>query len=67
MKYFGSADNTETGYMLVPDGSGAIINFNNGKIAVTSELKVQIYGLDRGKNYSTKPDIPSRAISRCGA
>jgi|GEM_PF-768449 hypothetical protein len=56
MKYFGSADNTETGYMLVPDGSGAIINFNNGKIAVTSELKVQIYGLDRGKNYSTKPE-----------
>ncbi|MDD6205122.1 MAG: DUF5696 domain-containing protein [Firmicutes bacterium] len=56
LKYFGSADQQEKGYMLTPDGSGALINFNNGKIAISDPLKVQIYGIDRGKDYSTQPE-----------
>lgn len=28
---FGAAGNDETGFILVPEGSGAIINYNNGK------------------------------------
>ncbi len=31
LPYFGAANKSENGYMLVPDGSGAVIEFNNGK------------------------------------
>ncbi|MBR3750670.1 MAG: hypothetical protein IKK58_02765 [Clostridia bacterium] len=57
LKYFGCADMTEDGYMFTPDGSGALINFNNGKVAISTEFKVQLYGIDRGKNYSKQPDF----------
>jgi len=50
--YFGSAididpiSNTENeGYLVVPDGSGAIINFNNGKTSARSFSK-RVYGRD---------------------
>ena len=32
LPYFGAAGPDEEGYMLIPEGSGSIINFNNGKI-----------------------------------
>lgn len=31
LPYFGAANESQTGELLVPDGSGALINFNNGK------------------------------------
>lgn len=42
---FGAATNEEDGYIIVPDGSGAVIEFNNGKqnYAVYSQ---QLYGRD---------------------
>lgn len=45
LRYFGTAGTEEEGYMLVPNGSGSLINFNNGKTtaAVYSEY---IYGID---------------------
>jgi hypothetical protein len=42
---FGAASSEETGYMLVPNGSGSLINFNNGKTAV-SDYTAYVYGLD---------------------
>ena len=55
LKYFGSASKQEEGYMFVPDGSGAIINFNNGKTNITSDIRVQLYGLDDGRETLNKP------------
>ena len=31
LPYFGAANTTEQGYFFVPDGSGSLIHFNNGK------------------------------------
>ena len=31
LQYFGAGSNTDTGFILVPEGGGSIINFNNGK------------------------------------
>ena len=43
LRYFGAADNNAQGYMLVPDGSGAIINLNSNK-GDMSPYTLQIYG-----------------------
>lgn len=41
--YMTNADDTQDGYIIVPDGSGAVINFNNGKIGTVSST---YYGSD---------------------
>lgn len=33
LEYFTAAPNTEDGYTIIPDGSGAVLNHNNGKIS----------------------------------
>ncbi|MCR5584091.1 MAG: hypothetical protein K6F63_01495 [Lachnospiraceae bacterium] len=33
LQYFGAANKTENGYILVPNAAGSLINFNNGKLA----------------------------------
>jgi len=45
LPYFGAAGINDNGYIFVPDGSGAIINLNNGKIKSPS-FSVPIYGRD---------------------
>ena len=42
LRLFGAADTQESGYMVVPDGSGALINFNNGKIALSTGVSIQM-------------------------
>lgn len=45
LPYFGATGTEDEGFMLVPEGGGAIINFNNGKVA-QSNYYANIYGWD---------------------
>ncbi|MBS5661485.1 MAG: hypothetical protein KHW79_09430 [Clostridiales bacterium] len=45
LPYFGAADEKQEGYMLVPDGCGAIIRLNNGK-ASQGTYQMPLYGTD---------------------
>lgn len=42
---FGAGSSSEEGYFLIPDGSGALIRFNNGKIQKNSYSQ-KVYGAD---------------------
>lgn len=44
LNYFGAAGKEENGYMLVPNGSGSLIHFNNGSKA--ESYNQAIYGTD---------------------
>ena len=51
LPYFGAADESAEGYMFVPDGSGALIDFNNGKTSCPPYTKM-VYGVDESlPNY----------------
>lgn len=45
LEYFGAGGREEKGYMLLPDGSGTLIYYNNGKTNETP-LSMRIYGED---------------------
>lgn len=46
LRYFGAAGTDEEGYMLVPNGSGSLINFNNGKTNLENYSEY-VYGIDK--------------------
>ena len=62
LPYFGCGTMTESGYLVVPDGSGGIINFNNGKSS-SGVFSKRIYGEDITDDETTVADIndPTRA------
>lgn len=45
LPYFGTASTKNQGFILVPDGSGAVINLNNGKTDIGNYSK-KVYGVD---------------------
>lgn len=52
--YFGTSNNQEKGYMLVPDGSGALIHFGNG-MSSFKEYSINTFGselITEVKRYS---------------
>lgn len=55
LNYFGAAGPSEQGYMLVPDGSGALIELNNGRL-LASAYSGEVYGRDRSR--TPDPQIP---------
>lgn len=48
LNFFGAAGKDEEGYILVPNGSGSLIHFNNGKGKITSgnDYSEYVYGID---------------------
>jgi hypothetical protein len=54
--FFGAAGTKEQGYMFVPDGTGSLINLNNGKI--NQEVYVQrLYGEDENDNSGRRGQV----------
>lgn len=45
LRFFGAAGTDEDGYLLIPNGSGSIINFNNGK-TTAQPYSEYVYGID---------------------
>ncbi|MCM1307315.1 MAG: DUF5696 domain-containing protein [Butyrivibrio sp.] len=45
LSYFGAAGTDKDGYIVVPNGSGSLINYNNGKTA-DAVYSQYVYGLD---------------------
>jgi hypothetical protein len=45
LPFFGAGNKEDTGYILVPDGSGAVINFNNGKQNQVA-FNIDVFGWD---------------------
>lgn len=52
LPFFGAGSPQDNGYMLVPDGSGALIRFNNGK-ANAKPYSLPVYGRDLSLKLNT--------------
>ncbi len=61
LPYFGAGANDEQGYIMVADGSGAIMNFNNGKHTKLG-YSAHIYGDDLSK-YVVAKSTESYAVA----
>ncbi len=59
LPYWGAASVNDEGYFLVPDGSGALIGFNNGKS--TTAYQQLIYNTDEQMNETTGITVNEKA------
>ncbi|WP_312102033.1 DUF5696 domain-containing protein [Lachnoclostridium sp.] len=71
LPYFGAGSTSEEGFLFVPDGSGAIINFNNGKYTQNAYYN-SVFGWDSGLSRSAiindnKAIYPVFGISKNGS
>ncbi len=49
LPYFGAGSTDDTGYLLIPDGGGAVVDFNARK-GTAGSISTKIYGWDLAKN-----------------
>lgn len=61
LPYFGAAGKTASGYIFVPDGSGALINLNNGRVS-DNGYTARVYGKDHGVSLQTESVNDSASI-----
>jgi hypothetical protein len=72
LDYFGAGNGSDDGYMVVPDGSGSLIHFNNGKLNADAYYGV-VYGPNEVKmrtenfNYNEKLRLPVFGIQKNGS
>lgn len=71
LPFFGAGGKNDKGFIFVPDGSGAIINFNNEKYTQNS-YKSDVYGWDYGISRDavideTRVNMPLFGISNNGS
>lgn len=60
LSYFGAAKSGQEGYMFVPDGSGSLIHFDNGKVKEPQYVQ-PVYGPDPNDNSRTRAQIAESA------
>lgn len=62
LRYMGAAHNTEDGYMVVPNGSGSLIYFNNGKTSADNYTQY-VYDIDpMVSTYTTLENVNSAKL-----
>ena len=62
---FGAGNRDQTGFIFVPEGGGAIINFNNGKLS-QSAYYANMYGWDYGTTRTSVVSETENAFSVFG-
>ncbi|MCH5269395.1 MAG: hypothetical protein J1E83_01475 [Lachnospiraceae bacterium] len=66
LRYFGAADVNEEGYLVVPNGSGSLIRFNNGKTSAANYAQY-VYDIDPlAANYTTTENVEGARLSLFG-
>ncbi len=58
LPYFGAGGTSDTGFILVPDGNGGVIEFNNGR-QTQNNFYVDVYGWDYGERHDALINEPS--------
>ncbi len=58
---FGAGAADEEGYFVIPDGCGALVNFNNGKLN-TKEYSQPVYGRDITTIQNLKPAVTEKIL-----
>lgn len=53
LPYFGAGNSIDKGYLFIPDGCGALINFNN-QVNTISGYKAYVYGEELAKDIDSK-------------
>ncbi len=66
LRYMGAADSSEEGYLVVPNGSGSLICFNNGKLTAANYAQY-VYDMDPlTSTYTTIENIKAARLPLYG-